>query len=398
MIKRAGGFTLIELLITMVIFVLVIAAGSQIFTGLLTQFKQQSKIAETNIEGIVGLEMLRQDIEHSGYGLPWNGLINYSEATANPYSLNDAPTNPPRAIVSMNNATFSSPNDIFDGSDYLVIKAVNIARNAASEKWTVLKASPFTSPYNPRLWTPTLSPPLGEDFENTDRVIVLLMGAATSSERRLIVDSTPKFYETYNNITSSPWPPPNTTETHIVYGINTSTANTPRRPFNRADYMIRRPTTNMPSRCAQNTGILYKAIMDHDASGSYDYLPLLDCVADMQVVYGMDTDAAIDGAVNCYTNNLADVLATVDAPNIRDRVREVRVYILAHEGQIDRNFTFNPPIAPSSIRVGQPSAEVPGGSCSGILLGRDFNLSGIPDWQNYSWKVYTMVVKPNNLR
>jgi prepilin-type N-terminal cleavage/methylation domain-containing protein len=44
MIKREEGFTLIELLITMVIFILVIAAGSQIFTGLLTQFKQQSKV------------------------------------------------------------------------------------------------------------------------------------------------------------------------------------------------------------------------------------------------------------------------------------------------------------------------------------------------------------------
>ena len=64
--KKEAGFTLIELLITMVVFVLVIAAGSQIFTGLLTQFKQQSKIAETNIEGTVGLEILKQDIGHAG--------------------------------------------------------------------------------------------------------------------------------------------------------------------------------------------------------------------------------------------------------------------------------------------------------------------------------------------
>jgi len=407
-----AGFTLVELLITMVVFVLVIAAGSQILTGLLTQFKQQSKIAETNIEGIIGLEMLRQDIEHAGYGLPWNAeidadgdgndweqLTNYNEASTNIFSLNDAPTNPPRAIVSMNSATFSSPNNIFDGSDYLVIKAVNIARNAASEKWTVLKVAPFTSPYNPRLWTPTLSPPKGEDFESTDRVIVLSMGATTSTERRLIVDSTPKFYETYNNITSSPWPPPDMTETRIIYGINTSTANTPRRPFNRADYMIRRPATNMPSRCAQKTGILYKATMNHDDSGNYDYLPLLDCVADMQVVYGVDQNTPTDGVVDCYTNDLSGVLGTVDATNIRDRVREVRVYILAQEGQYDRDFTFTPPLAPSSIRVGQPSAEVSGGSCTGeAVLGRDFDLSGIPDWQNYRWKVYTMVVKPNNLR
>ena len=55
-ITNHAGFTLVELLITMVVFVFVIAAASGVFTGLLTQFKQQSKIAETKIEGIVGLE------------------------------------------------------------------------------------------------------------------------------------------------------------------------------------------------------------------------------------------------------------------------------------------------------------------------------------------------------
>ncbi len=60
---QSGGFTLVELMITMIIFVLAIAAASQIFVGLLNQFKQHSNIAETNIEGIIGLEMLRADIQ-----------------------------------------------------------------------------------------------------------------------------------------------------------------------------------------------------------------------------------------------------------------------------------------------------------------------------------------------
>ena len=70
--KSVAGFTMVELMVTMVVFVLAISAASQIFTKLLTQFKQQSKIAETNIEGIVGLDLLRQDIKHAGLGLPWN--------------------------------------------------------------------------------------------------------------------------------------------------------------------------------------------------------------------------------------------------------------------------------------------------------------------------------------
>ena len=55
--KPEAGFTMVELMVTMVVFVLAISAASQIFTKLLTQFKQQSKVAETNIEGIVGLDL-----------------------------------------------------------------------------------------------------------------------------------------------------------------------------------------------------------------------------------------------------------------------------------------------------------------------------------------------------
>lgn len=399
MIKREDGFSLVELIITMTVFVLVIAAASQVFTGLLTQFKQQSKIAETNIEGIVGLEILRQDIEHAGYGLPWNipSGATYSEATsstvcgsADPSNYNDASTNVPRAIVSGN-------NNCTNNSDYIVIKAVNVATNDSSLKWTeLIYASSCTSPYNnfatnvcKRTWSSST-----EDLSSSDNVILISPGATSATERLLMANSGAFEAKNFSSSEiSSSWLPTSTTDNiRIVYGLNSG--NAPKRPFNRADYYIL--TSSVPQRCAPNTGVLEKATMDYN--GGFNQWPLLDCVADMQVVYGMDTDATIDGAVNCYTNNLADVLATVNAENIRDRVREVRVYILAHEGQIDRAFTFNPPIAPNSIRVGELATRLPGGSCTGeTVLGQVFDLSGITNWQNYRWKLYTIVVKPNNL-
>ena len=141
MLKREDGFSLVELLVTMAVFVFVMAAASTVFTGLLTQFKQQSKQAETNIEGIVGLEIMRQDIEGAGYGLAWNGFVTYSEAAGDPFGFNDAPTDAPRAIISKNNATFSGSNSIFGGTDYLVVRSVTVARNAASDKWTTLSSA-----------------------------------------------------------------------------------------------------------------------------------------------------------------------------------------------------------------------------------------------------------------
>jgi prepilin-type N-terminal cleavage/methylation domain-containing protein len=388
MIRRETGFTLIELMITMVIFVLVMAAGSQIFTGLLTQFKQQSKISETNIEGIVGLEILRQDIEHAGYGLPWNVVVpddsiidsdgdgnlwedlsTYSEGGANPFNLNDAPSNAPKAIVSANNAAFASPNDIFDGSDYLVIKGVNNARNDVCQRWTTQNSSDTK-----RTWGSA-----SEDLTGTDRVITIFPGSTDLNSRSLVV-SGGNYVTTFSGTAS--FAPSNATDTHIIYGINDSSASFPIRPFNRSDYYIQRPAT-IPQRCAPNTGVLYKASLNHDLAGTFNLLPLLDCVADMQVVYGLDNDNDGDFEPGVSTDNYSDDITALTAPQVRNQVKQVRVYILAHEGQRDPNFTYS-------------SATVALGGDVG--LGRNFDLTTIQNYQNYRWKVYTLVVKPRNLR
>jgi hypothetical protein len=67
----------------------------------------------------------------------------------------------------------------------------------------------------------------------------------------------------------------------------------------------------------------------------------------------------------------------------------VRVYILAHEGQRDTSFTY--PTNP--IYVGGSTNEI--GSSSGRPF--DFSAAGITPWQNYRWKIYTLVVKLDNL-
>ncbi len=388
MIKQQDGFSLVELLITMVIFVLVIAAGAQVFTGLLTQFKQQSKIAETNIEGIIGLEMIRRDIEHAGYGLPWNlNSAAYNEAVVEPKTpwidrdFNDGPpdnpargtdvagaSNPPGGIRSGNGYALN-------GSDVLVIKAVNVAVNSISQRWTYLNPGNTV-----KEWTST-----GEMLDNNNRVIVLILGTT-----RTLALSGGYFYTTYNTSTDpdsladATFSPADNTETRIVYGIDPDTNLI--MPFNRADYYVRvPPTADLHDWCANGTGVLYKGpINQSDGKIGFEY-PLLDCVADMQVVYELDTDN--NGIYDTPTNDIS----TFTAQQIRDQVREVRVFILAHEGQIDRGYTFNnftgTETCATCIRVGESSS-----------LGRDFNLTAITDYLNYRWKVYRLVVKLNNLR
>jgi len=137
----------------------------------------------------------------------------------------------------------------------------------------------------------------------------------------------------------------------------------------------------------------------------------------MQVVFGFDMDQ--DGIIGTYSN--ADGSTVADATNItgqsegasaggiqsilmshadltdyRNSLQEVRVYILAHEGQRDPNYTY----PYSNVIVGPTNPDDPALMYLAKQVGRafDFTKSGITDWQNYRWKLYTVVVKLRNTR
>jgi hypothetical protein len=172
-------------------------------------------------------------------------------------------------------------------------------------------------------------------------------------------------------------------EIQIIYGVDPDTDL--RMPFNRADYYVSTSVV-IPGRCASGTGILMKAIVNQGLTGvgaggfSGSSLPLLDCVADMQVVTYLDQVIPLDGIAETFSNGLS----LPDAQTIRDQLKEVRVYILAHEGQRDTSYTHTT----NPMLVGESA-----------ILGRNFDFAthGIADWQNYRWKVYTLVVRPNSL-
>lgn len=200
------------------------------------------------MEGIVGLELLRVDIEHAGYGLPWRFQcpINYAEAKSTPASsYNDAPGNPPRAIVSGDNAQFVSPNNIFNGSDYLVIKSVVVGSSATAQRWSYI-----TTGNNPKVWNT-------DDLKNGSRVIVVKPKVGETKLKEMVVDEDTKVYYTTYSATAFPkkFSPVKPSELLLIYGIDPDTDL--RMPFNRADYFISK--TNVPQKCASKTGVLEKA-------------------------------------------------------------------------------------------------------------------------------------------
>ena len=385
--KREDGFTLVELIITLTMTMLFLTAVSTIFTNLLTQFKQQSKIAESNIEGLVGLEIMRKDMGGAGYGLPWDlQTINYNEAVDDsntPWddtTMNDAP-NPPAALRSRLKVSMNASSDV------LSVKSVSVAQNSASQKWTQLALN--------NIKKNGLS---GDSFVNTDLVTVLYATSDANGlpTRVLIHDkaATPKWGVAYANTGPlAPGPDPgvglstitsvypeigatNTLSVFVIYGIDpgTSTA-TLRMPFNRADFYVRTPNTNFPTQCATGTGILYKGVISH-SDGKLNELPLLDCVAAMHVTFALDVNN--DGNLT-YSEDISGLTAA----DVRAQLREVRVYILAQEGQRDLAYSYTYP--GDKVKLAAPPDSGPS---------RDIDMTKITNYQNYRWKQYTFVVRP----
>ncbi len=415
MISNEKGFSLTELLVTLVIFVIVIAASSQVFTTLLTNFKQQGKISETYTEGLVGLEMLRRDLDHAGFGLPYalNGAP-YQEAVAESgqtfwtdRDLNDGPpdnpargtdlgsvpgnehSNPPGAFRSLNNpgihnsdsgAGFTNQKIANSVADVLAIKATAVGMTDTGQKWSYITDSWGTTTM--KSWG------TGSDAFRNGEFITVMQPIDGTLKKSLKWNAGTAFYTTFGS-TIAVAPPANSLTSYIMYGVSDTL---PRMPFNRVDYYVKRPASGMPARCAPKLGILYKSVLNQ-SDGKHTEYPILDCVADFQVYYVLSDTT---GATDCDAGGLpvCGDISNLTAENIRDRLREVHVYVVAQEGQKDVKYDYSGGV---TTKVAERTFEVFGAN-SRTLNFVDLSLVvGTPEYKYYHWKLYTLIIKPGNL-
>ena len=394
MLKNNRGYTLPELIVVMAIFIIVMVVTSNGFNTVLKQVGKQSKMMETDIGNVIGLEQLRSDLQNAGYGLPWvfqaspsttkyvevatgdSGMpisAGFWEAGITPRSFNDATGGVPRAVQSAD-TTFNEVDGV--GSKYLVLKSLSVAPGNTQKKYVTVTYSDTAK--SASQWNSA-----DRDFEtatdSTERVMVIRNTFIDGVPSRLLqVDSANgTFAAAFKNYTTLTQPH-SSGDVFQVYGID-ATGSDPRMPFNRADYYVNRPSNISPA-YAPNTGVLYKAVLNH--SGGFKETALLDCVADMQVVYGVGPAGTPD--INFHQTTPP---GTGSAKDIREQLKEIRLYILGHEGKKDTGFSQPNPV----IKVGE--------NFSGVLLGRNFDLSAVigADWSHYRWKLYTIVVRPQNL-
>jgi hypothetical protein len=312
--------------------------------------------------------------------------VNYLEAANDPVTpwdegnFNDGPNNNPtrgEELAGDSNppGAIRSGDDIgLNNSDVLVIKSTNIATSDAASKWTYAMGTAGGG-NTVNIWGSSV-----DDLNNGERVIVIIPLRGEDNQRILVTDPAFNFSVQFNDAgLPAAYVPSTVGDNYLIYGVDPNTDL--RMPFNRADFYVRMPA-NMPPRCAVNTGILYKGIVNQ-ADGLLNEIRLVECVADMQVIYRLDIDG--NEVIETQTDNI-NLLPSFE---IRERLKEVRVYILAQEGQKDQGYNFSgfTGICGTCMEVGQWG------------LGSDFDLAAaIPDYLEYRWKVYTLVVKPANLR
>lgn len=409
------GFSLIELIVVMAIFMAVIIITSDAFLTIQRHVGTQSRLAQSNIDGVIGLEIFRSDLEAAGYGLFWsaptdsNGnpiVITYGNSTYNGEADNNSPQNSynltggvPFAVQSGDDVFLNDKNSQLNGTDYLVLRGMTLPHNATSQRWsymtrqmvfdTISSAIPHT-PFPKRInsWA-------NNNFTADDKVIVVTgtEDKDPANHRKLITNGT-TFFTQFSDSNLNPYQPPPPTmpavphaltiesPAYFIYGVHKNNggpnADKLRMPYNRADYYVRKPSSGVnrvPQRCAPDTGILFKAVVSH-ASGTQTEYPLLDCVADFQVVYSLDTgDVSASG------------LASLSAADIRNRLKNIQLYILTHDGKKDTSFTY----PDQSIGVGPGS-----GLTSGTGSTRTFTQFSSSK-KNYRWKVYRITVAPKNL-
>lgn len=409
-----AGFTLVELVITMTIFIIVLIIASDAFNKIVTQSSKLSRMEESNIEGVIGLEIMRHDLEQAGFGLPWGWgqpdplssgsivpssllvdntiTLSYSEAAdTKGLTLNDSPNGVPRAVAaSAVLGQFSSA--------HIAIKGSTLGGSKASQRWTNIPYHNYSA--NPRESRPVSG--AGTPAVD-DRVIMITANFNDANlDHRLIVDSSSNtFYVNYKlSGLSDDYVPFNELFSYMVYGIDDAN---PRMPFNRADFFIRIPADGtLPPFCGPRTGVLYKATINHDGGG-YRFMPLLDCVADMQVVFGWDTsDDGGAGQVDVYSSALksgGNYAASVpssdskyaaigsyfsDPEAVRKHLKMIKVYILAQDGKRDKSYSA--PV--TTIEVGDRLTN-------GFDVTKFYSLSS--EQRQYRWKLYRIVARPKNL-
>lgn len=339
--KSERGLSIVELVVTMLIVLLVLSGAYLTYTNLLQGFKQETISVETEIEKLVGMELLRLDLEHAGYGIgdnePYFPIEWYEDASIGNY-------------------------ENYMKSKKLILRSTLNNTNKKTYGWLLFKCSNSQSLKDSIIIDARL------DKSNND--VVLLddkKNIASNSTDLKLTDPCPK--------------------EGILLGfpvdrsiVNKSGFDCRHQICHAIEYRL--SVSNYLKDCNPNTKNLLR-----------EGRPILDCVADIRVQYWLDTDQ--DGKIDkssfapierdndqlnkLKNNDFSDLDGDgkITSSEIRKQLKLISIYLLMQDGKKDPAFVFD---APSGYVETQDNVK----------------LRLPPDFQHYKWKVIKITVKPIN--
>lgn len=335
--RNDNGITMVELLVTLAIFSIIIAGVYAVYTTQVRHSTREYRIAESEMEYQIFKSVIDRDISMAGYGI----ADEYGTLAFNPIQIS---------------ATNGTP-------DTLTLRGTAIGLlSRAAQGWTYINSP---SPFTPRTWTDNR-----ENVESNDRVIFM----EPNAKEILATGSTAIF--------TFPSGYPSTVERGtLVYGLHKDITN---NPYYTVQYLL---GGTAPTNCAQGTQNLLRAeSRNNDPPDASEREPILNCVLDFQVAFGLDTNE--DGNIDFWDNGGVQA-ASYDRRSLKTRLKQVRVYILVQVGNRDPDFMYSNPANPDNpdvIRVGD----------SIIGTGRDITLTS--EQRRYRWRVIASSITPRNLR
>jgi len=362
------GLTLAELLVTLAIFSVVIAGVYAVYTTQIRHSTREYILAESEMEVVIAKTIIERDIMMAGYGIAddYNGLVFFPSSVPVGATDNISPG------ATANPLGGSYPTTGLTGADslYLAGTALGIYSRSA-QRWTYIKD---VAPVKFEIWGDAR-----EDLEADDRVIYM-----EPNTRTIITDQTTWRF-TYPE---APAFKTGEGKGMLLYGLSrpphSGELEMP-RPYYIVQYRLGGASADMPDICSKGTRSLQRVEMSDGESIE----PLLACVRDFQVSFGLDTDD--DGTIDTWDPISAGNFQTdtYDLKTLRRRLKQVRVYILVQAGNRDPDYTYsNPdnPAKPNTIRVGD----------SILGTGRDITLTA--EQRRYRWRVMTISATPRNVK
>jgi prepilin-type N-terminal cleavage/methylation domain-containing protein len=375
--RNSRGITLIELLIVLVIFSMVMAGLYSAYTVNMKQAVKEYRIAESSMELQIAKSVIERDLAMAGFGL----ADNYNGLPFAPVPIAASDGNP----------------------DILTLMGTALARESrASQSWSYATTDNPVAATDYHEWIDSsVTPSVADGRENlqdNDRVIYI-----EPNEKRLLLAPESDI----NSATSTTWlfvyPPSGNPATvtggvtpdlsepgSLVFGLHTASGSVAQFPY----YVVSYSLGGTPPRiCAPNTQNLLRGESRlHSPPASSERQPLVNCVRDFQVAFGLDQDE--NGSIDCWDSG-GGTAAVYTTPDLKRRLIQVRVYVLVQEGNYDASYLFTNPdstYAANRILVGESALMKCGGAG---LIGREITLSE-PE-RKYRWRVITLSAAPRNL-